>query len=129
MMGPLFFPPRRATMAWGLSRPSSPTGGDGLREPLYRRPEPGVECATGTGSMTAERSSEGSPPWVGRARARLERWRKAGLGPRWVVAVSGGSDSVGLLRLLHTVGPRLGLELSVAHLDHGARGDASAEDA
>lgn len=42
-----------------------------------------------------------------------------------VVAVSGGGDSVGLLRLLHAQG----LNLVVAHLDHGARGEESRADA
>ncbi|WP_435017405.1 tRNA lysidine(34) synthetase TilS [Tundrisphaera sp. TA3] len=42
-----------------------------------------------------------------------------------VVGVSGGGDSVGLLRLLHAEG----LTLSVAHLDHGARGEESRADA
>jgi tRNA(Ile)-lysidine synthase len=46
-----------------------------------------------------------------------------------VVAVSGGSDSVGLLRFLHALAPELGLTLSVAHLDHGARKEASWADA
>jgi tRNA(Ile)-lysidine synthase len=45
------------------------------------------------------------------------------------MAVSGGSDSVGLLRVLHALGPELGLALSVAHLDHGVRGEASRADA
>ncbi len=52
-----------------------------------------------------------------------------GLGRTWVVAVSGGSDSVGLLRVLHALGPELGLVLSVAHLDHGVRGESAREDA
>ena len=54
-----------------------------------------------------------------RARARV--------GDRGVVAaVSGGADSVAMLRLLHAAGvPRL----SVAHLDHHARGAESAADA
>lgn len=43
----------------------------------------------------------------------------------WVVAVSGGSDSVGLLRFLHGIG----VSISVAHLNHGTRGDASRLDA
>src|SRR5215213_2484536 len=59
----------------------------------------------------------------------MARWRAAGLGPGCVVAVSGGSDSVGLLRVLHELGPALGMELSVAHLDHGVRGDAARADA
>jgi tRNA(Ile)-lysidine synthetase-like protein len=46
-----------------------------------------------------------------------------------VVAVSGGADSVFLLRALHRLaGPRR-LELTVAHLDHGWRGAAGAADA
>ena len=54
----------------------------------------------------------------------IDRLRRR-LGARWVVAVSGGSDSVAMLRLLHGAG----LDLTVAHLDHGARGEASEADA
>jgi tRNA(Ile)-lysidine synthase len=46
-----------------------------------------------------------------------------------VVAVSGGADSVFLLRALHTLAPTTGLSLHVAHLDHGWRGDAAVDDA
>src|SRR5438270_3660030 len=70
-----------------------------------------------------------SPPWLGQARRRVRRWCDSGLGRTWVVAVSGGSDSVGLLRVLHALGPELGLALSVAHLDHGVRGEAARADA
>ena len=58
-------------------------------------------------------------------------WRGGaqGLGNTWLVAVSGGGDSVGLLRILHCLAGPLGLRLSVAHLDHGARGDAARADA
>ncbi|HEY2585160.1 MAG TPA: tRNA lysidine(34) synthetase TilS [Tepidisphaeraceae bacterium] len=44
----------------------------------------------------------------------------------WAVAVSGGADSVALLRLLHGRGD---LSLRVVHLDHQTRGEASAGDA
>jgi tRNA(Ile)-lysidine synthase len=47
----------------------------------------------------------------------------------WVVAVSGGGDSVGLLRVLHELADRVALRLSVAHLNHGTRGDAASADA
>ncbi len=60
---------------------------------------------------------------------RVRRWLASGLGTSWVVAVSGGSDSVGLLRVLLAVAPTLGLTLSVAHLNHGARGCDSDLDA
>src|SRR6202171_5184655 len=50
-------------------------------------------------------------------------------GDRVGVAVSGGPDSVCLLHVLRDLAPRLGLELSVVHLDHGIRGQASRDDA
>jgi tRNA(Ile)-lysidine synthase len=74
-------------------------------------------------------TTEASNSWLERAEARVGRWLAAGIGPRWVVAVSGGGDSVGLLRILHALASRLGLQLSVAHLNHGARGEAAAADA
>jgi tRNA(Ile)-lysidine synthase len=62
--------------------------------------------------------------WKTKVRARVARWLAGGLGPTWVVAVSAGGDSVGLLRLLSEIAPGLGLRLSVAHLDHGDLGEA-----
>ena len=69
------------------------------------------------------------PSWLGQVRRRVQRWCDSGLGRTWVVAVSGGSDSVGLLRVLHALAAELGLSLTVAHLDHGVRGEASRADA
>jgi len=48
---------------------------------------------------------------------------------RVLVAVSGGADSVCLLTVLHDMAPGLGLELTVAHLDHRLRGAESRRDA
>ena len=51
-------------------------------------------------------------------------------GMRLAVAVSGGADSVALLRALIEAAPEIGLVLSVAHMHHGIRGaeaDADAE--
>jgi tRNA(Ile)-lysidine synthase len=51
-------------------------------------------------------------------------------GMRLAVAVSGGADSVALLRALVDVAPEIGLVLEVAHMHHGIRGaeaDADAE--
>jgi tRNA(Ile)-lysidine synthase len=67
--------------------------------------------------------------WLERVERRLARWRERGLGKSWVVAVSGGGDSVGLLRVLHQLADGLGLQLTVAHLDHGVRGEAAGADA
>ncbi len=55
-------------------------------------------------------------PWLSTASRRK----------RWLVGVSGGADSVALLRLLVGAGFR---KLVVCHLDHGLRGRASAGDA
>jgi len=62
-------------------------------------------------------------------RRRLGRWLGPDGGASWVVAVSGGGDSVGLLRALHGLGGAFGLRLTVAHLDHGVRGEEAREDA
>jgi tRNA(Ile)-lysidine synthase len=67
--------------------------------------------------------------WTERVEHRINRWCEEGLGKVWVVAVSGGGDSVGLLRLLHRIAGPAGLRLSVAHLDHGVRGEAARQDA
>ena len=46
-----------------------------------------------------------------------------------LVAVSGGVDSMGLLRVLHKLGPQQGWRLVVAHFNHRLRGAASEGDA
>lgn len=46
-----------------------------------------------------------------------------------LVAVSGGADSVALLRALHRLAPSLGITLSIAHLNHGLRGKSAELDA
>jgi tRNA(Ile)-lysidine synthase len=50
-------------------------------------------------------------------------------GDRIGVAVSGGADSVALLRILENLRDELGATLSVVHFDHALRGDASTCDA
>lgn len=46
-----------------------------------------------------------------------------------LVALSGGTDSTALLNLLLELREEFSLELSIAHLDHGLRGESSEEDA
>jgi tRNA(Ile)-lysidine synthase len=48
---------------------------------------------------------------------------------RVAVALSGGADSVALLRAMVEAAPEIGLVVSVAHVHHGIRGAAADEDA
>ena len=64
-----------------------------------------------------------------RVRETIERHRMFESGERVLVAVSGGVDSVVLLHVLRALSDELGIALTVAHLDHGWRGEASAADA
>ncbi len=59
----------------------------------------------------------------------ITRYSMFAPGQRAGVAVSGGADSVCLLHVLRELAPRLGICLSVLHLDHGLRGDESRADA
>ncbi len=67
-------------------------------------------------------------------RALLDEWQRLELplrNARVVVAVSGGADSTALLLALAGLirAKQLAVRLTVAHLDHGLRGNASKEDA
>ena len=55
--------------------------------------------------------------------------RMASAGDRIGVAVSGGADSVALLRLLESLRDELGVALVVVHFDHMLRGEESDRDA
>lgn len=69
------------------------------------------------------------PAWLEPVRRRIADWFSEGLGAHWLVAVSGGCDSVGLLLALHRLAPSLGPRLTVAHLNHNLRGEQAREDA
>ena len=49
-------------------------------------------------------------------------------GDRIILAVSGGPDSVMLLHILHSFCPEIGVEIAVAHIEHGLRGPDSLDD-
>ncbi len=68
-------------------------------------------------------------PLEQRVLANIRRRKMLNPGDRVGVAVSGGADSVGLLRLLGRLRSRLGIALLVVHFDHGLRGAESDADA
>ena len=59
----------------------------------------------------------------------IRRSRMLSPGDRVAVAVSGGADSVALLRILENLASDLGITLLVAHFDHQLRGVESEADA
>lgn len=67
---------------------------------------------------------EGSPEW-----ALLNFLKKVNLERPLIVAVSGGSDSITLYRLLHWTKQFLPLKLIVAHVHHGVRKESDNEEA
>jgi tRNA(Ile)-lysidine synthase len=83
----------------------------------------------------SERASVRKGSGVSRfARGLLAEWKRLGLalsGERVVVAVSGGADSTALLLALDELrrAEVVALDVTVAHLDHGLRGEAGAADA
>ncbi|MCH7622983.1 MAG: tRNA lysidine(34) synthetase TilS [Nitrospinae bacterium] len=62
-------------------------------------------------------------------KVRLAISRMISPGDKVLVAVSGGPDSVCLLYLLKEMQEEFRFDLSIAHMDHMARGEESAEDA
>jgi tRNA(Ile)-lysidine synthase len=61
--------------------------------------------------------------------ATIRTSRMLAAGNRVGVAVSGGADSVALLRLLHRLRSELGITLAVVHFNHALRGAESEADA
>jgi len=59
----------------------------------------------------------------------VDRYAMLSGGEKVLVAVSGGVDSVVLFDILQHLQEEYSLSLAVAHLDHGLRGEESAEDA
>ncbi len=62
-----------------------------------------------------------------KVREALRRWRMVSPGEKVLVAVSGGADSMALLYALFWLRKEFGIELALAHLDHGIRQDTSAD--
>ncbi|MBR9981249.1 MAG: tRNA lysidine(34) synthetase TilS [Desulfatitalea sp.] len=68
-------------------------------------------------------------PLVARIARTIERHGMLDRGDRVLAGVSGGADSVAMLDILHALGPRLGINLAVAHLNHGLRPAAADQEA
>ena len=68
------------------------------------------------------------PALIDKVRATLAHHAMCARGDHLLVALSGGADSMALLHILHTLAPELGITLSVAHLNHGIRGDEALRD-
>lgn len=68
------------------------------------------------------------PALLAIVRKTIERHGMLRAGDRVAVAVSGGADSVALLRLLEELRDRLGVTLCVAHFNHTLRGKESDAD-
>ena len=69
-----------------------------------------------------------SPSLARRVLAVVRRYRLFQPGNKILVAVSGGSDSVALLHLLHELKSEWRLDLSVVHVNYGLRGKESDDD-
>jgi tRNA(Ile)-lysidine synthase len=59
----------------------------------------------------------------------IRRHAMLAAGDQVLVAVSGGADSTALLHILLALAPTFDIDLAVAHLNHGLRGDAADADA
>lgn len=60
---------------------------------------------------------------------QASRMRHPAVGQRWLVAVSGGPDSMALLRVAWLVTPHAGGELTCGHVDHQLRTESEADSA
>lgn len=68
-------------------------------------------------------------PLAATVRKTIERFRMLRLGDRIAVAVSGGADSVALLRVMYELRDDLGVTLCVAHFNHQLRNaDSNADE-
>jgi tRNA(Ile)-lysidine synthase len=65
---------------------------------------------------------------INKVKEAIEKNRLVQQGERVVVAVSGGSDSVALLKVLEMLSEQYGFSLIVAHINHGLRENAACEE-
>jgi len=70
----------------------------------------------------------GSHPLLSKVRKTVARHRMLEGGETVVVALSGGPDSMALLKILDHLRGKLGLQLVLAHFNHGLRGEEANRD-
>jgi len=66
---------------------------------------------------------------IDKVKETIDRYAMLSGGEKVLVAVSGGVDSVVLFDILQHLIEKYSISLTIAHLDHGLRGEESAEDA
>lgn len=66
--------------------------------------------------------------FVEKVRIALNKYAMLGNSKRVCAALSGGADSVSLLRVMRDLSEKLGIEVCACHLNHGLRGDESDSD-
>ena len=85
--------------------------------------------SVGSGDMRHTQHQESPSEIVLRkAREAIARYWMVERGDQVLVSVSGGADSVALLRALLALREELGISLRVAHLNHGIRGGSADRD-
>ena len=80
------------------------------------------------GKRSEDLARRNTPSLVERVKQAVLRRGLIMPGERLGIGVSGGADSVALLRLMHLLQDELGIQLSVLHFQHGLRGPGSTGD-
>ena len=79
------------------------------------------------GGETVENARQ--DPLEERVLREMEQLRMTEPGSHVVAGISGGADSVSLLRILHALRERLRIRITVVHVEHGLRGEEALADA
>ncbi len=79
-------------------------------------------------SVRTKKKQLSDPAFLKRVKDTIKQYGMIAKGDRVLVAVSGGPDSVCLLKALHDLARKLDIELVVANMDHCLRGKESEKD-
>lgn len=67
-------------------------------------------------------------PFVRKVKEYIDKHQLVEEGERFLIACSGGADSIALVHVLHELKEMYCIEIGIAHADHQLRGEESAED-